>query len=99
MGSKAAVRAGERVGGKALGRFVPGANIAIAGLDSAAFVSTLQDKKASTGKKVLAGVRAAGSITAATDIPFAGQAGAIIASGADVAINFKVPRFLSKVHF
>ncbi|QRN97322.1 hypothetical protein JRI60_51710 [Archangium violaceum] len=92
VGSTAAVKAGARVGGKALGRFVPGANVAIAGVDTAAFVNTLRDEKASTGKKVLAGVRATGSIVGATNVPVVSQVGAAISTGADLASAIKPPK-------
>lgn len=72
----AAKGAGASTLGKMAGRFAPGMNIAIAGLDTANFISTLQDDKASTGKKVTSGITALGSIAAATNIPVVSQIGA-----------------------
>jgi hypothetical protein len=55
-----------RVAAKMGGRFVAGANIAIAGADAAHFARTV-NSKASLGKKVTSGINAAGSIAAATN--------------------------------
>lgn len=65
---------------KAAGRFVPGMNVAIAGLDSAAAAATLADPKASTGKKATSVITAAGSIVAATNIPVVSQIGAAVST-------------------
>lgn len=75
-GLNAAKGAGASTLGKMAGRFAPGMNIAIAGLDTANFISTLNDDKASTGKKVASGITALGSIAAATNIPIVSQIGA-----------------------
>jgi hypothetical protein len=77
---KAVARGALKAGGKAAGRFVPGLNIAIAGLDTATAVATLADPKASTGKKVTSCITAAGSIVAATNIPVVSQIGAAVST-------------------
>ncbi|HEX8822570.1 MAG TPA: hypothetical protein VF794_21770 [Archangium sp.] len=81
---KAAVRAGARAAAgplaKAAGRFAPGANIAIAGLDVASAYSTLKDPKASTTKKVTSVITAVGSVAAATNIPVVSQVGAAVST-------------------
>ena len=82
-GLKAAKTAGA-VAGKTAGRFVPGVNVAIAAADTAAFYGTLKDKDASVGKKVAAGITAAGSVLAATNIPIVSQAGAAISTVSSV---------------
>ncbi|MCY1015027.1 hypothetical protein [Pyxidicoccus sp. MSG2] len=69
-----------KVAGKAGGRFVPGLNVAIAAADGAAFYSTLRDPKASVGKKVTAGITAAGSALAATNIPIVSQVGGAVST-------------------
>ncbi|WP_199243259.1 hypothetical protein [Vitiosangium sp. GDMCC 1.1324] len=69
-----------KLASKAGGRFVPGANVAIAAADTAAFVSTMRDKNASVGKKVTAGITAAGSVLAATNIPVVSQVGGAIST-------------------
>jgi hypothetical protein len=99
VGSHAAVRAAARIGGKALGRFAPGANIAMAAADTASFFKTLSDKHASKTQKILAGIRAAGSIAAATNIPIVSQAGAAISTVADIASSLHLPKVhLPKIH-
>jgi hypothetical protein len=81
-----------KTGGKALGRFVPGANIAIAGLDIANAVQTFKDPKASVGDKVTSGIIAGGSALAATNIPIVSQVGGAISTGvslgSEVVKNF-----------
>lgn len=78
--SKAVAKSALKSGAKAAGRFVPGVNIAIAGLDTAAAAATLADPKASTGKKVTSCITAVGSIAAATNIPVVSQAGAVVST-------------------
>jgi hypothetical protein len=65
---------------KAAGRFVPGANIAIAAADAANAYSTVRDPKASTTKKVTSVVTAIGSAAAATNIPVVSQVGAAVST-------------------
>ncbi|SEK54223.1 hypothetical protein SAMN05444354_101832 [Stigmatella aurantiaca] len=81
-----------KTGGKALGRFVPGANIAIAGLDIANAVQTFKDPNASVGDKVTSGIIAGGSALAATNIPIVSQVGGAISTGvslgSEVVKNF-----------
>lgn len=77
---KAVARGALKTGAKAAGRFVPGLNVAIAGLDTATAVATLADPKASTGKKVTSVITAAGSIVAATNIPVVSQIGAAVST-------------------
>ncbi|MCP3140967.1 hypothetical protein [Pyxidicoccus xibeiensis] len=73
-----------KLAGRAGGRFVPGVNVAIAAADTAAFVSTLRDPKASVGKKVTAGITAAGSALAATNIPVVSQVGGVVSTVSSV---------------
>lgn len=87
-GLDAAKGAGASTLGKMAGRFAPGMNIAIAGLDSANFISTLNDDKASTGKKVASGITALGSIAAATNIPIVSQIGAGVSAVSGLVGNF-----------
>lgn len=75
--ARAAVQGGGTAVARAAGRFAPGLNVAIAAADTAAAVSTFADPTASPGKKVTAGITAAGSILAATNIPVVSQAGAV----------------------
>lgn len=78
--SRAVARGALKTGAKAAGRFVPGLNVAIAGLDTAVAVATLADPKASTGKKITSCITAAGSIAAATNIPVVSQVGAAVST-------------------
>lgn len=78
--SKAVAKGAMKTAAKAAGRFVPGANVAIAGLDTAAAAATLADKNASAGKKISSVITAAGSIAAATNIPIVSQAGAVVST-------------------
>ncbi|MDC0711679.1 hypothetical protein POL68_24640 [Stigmatella sp. ncwal1] len=73
-----------KTGGKALGRFVPGANVAIAGLDIATAVKTFKDPNASVGDKVTSGIVAGGSALAATNIPIVSQVGGAISTGVSI---------------
>ena len=78
--TKAVAKGAAKTAAKAAGRFVPGVNIAIAGLDTATAAATLADPKASTGKKVTSVITAAGSIVAATNIPVVSQIGAAVST-------------------
>jgi hypothetical protein len=78
--ARAALRSGGSAVARAAGRFAPGANIAIAALDTASAVATLRDRNASTGRKVCSVITAVGSIAAATNIPIVSQAGAVIST-------------------
>jgi hypothetical protein len=89
VATAAAGEAVEKIGGsaaaklaaKAGGRFVPGANVAMAGLDVAVAASTQRDPNASGVDKGLAWATAAGSVVSASNIPVVSQIGA----GASVA--------------
>lgn len=67
------------------GRFAPGLNIAMAGVDTAIAARTLSDPKASVASKVTSGITAAGSIVAATNIPIVSQVGAAVSAGSSIA--------------
>jgi hypothetical protein len=69
-----------KLAARAGGRFVPGVNAAIAAADVAAFGATMADKNASVGKKVTAGITAAGSVLAATNIPIVSQVGGAVST-------------------
>jgi len=78
--SKAVAKGAMKTAAKAAGRFVPGANVAIAALDTANAIATFNDDKAGPGKKFFAGATAAGSILAATNIPVVSQVGAAVST-------------------
>ncbi|WP_224372288.1 hypothetical protein [Hyalangium versicolor] len=76
---------------KTAGRFVPGANVAIAALDTAQAVKTWSDPKASTGKKVGDTITAAGSIIAAIPVPGANFVGGAIATASSLLTGWLFP--------
>jgi hypothetical protein len=78
--TKAVAKTGLKTAAKAAGRFVPGANVAIAALDTATAAATLADPKANLGQKTTACITAAGSILAATNIPVVSQVGAAVSA-------------------
>lgn len=82
--AKAALSSGATAAAKAGGRFVPGANVAIAAMDGVAMASTLADKNATMGKKVCSVITFAGSAAAATNIPIVSQAGAVVSTVSSV---------------
>jgi len=65
---------------KIAGRFTPGLNIALAGVDTAIAARNLADPKASVASKVTSSITAAGSIAAATNIPVVSQVGAAVST-------------------
>ncbi len=77
---KTTIRAAERFGSKGLAktasRFVPGANVAIAGLDVANAVNTQRDSRKTNLQKAAAWITAGGSVASATNIPVVSQVGA-----------------------
>ena len=75
---RAATTSTARVLARGAGLAVPGANAVIALADGARFVRTLRNPKASGWNKVTAGVTAAGSIAAATNIPVVSQLGTAV---------------------
>lgn len=81
---KAAVTAATRAAtgplARATGRFVPGANVAIAAFDVANAYATVRDPKASTTAKVTGVITAVGSLAAATNIPVVSQVGAAVST-------------------
>ena len=77
---KAVAKTAAKTVAKAAGRFVPGANIAIAAADAANAYATLKDKNASTTKKVTSVITAVGSAAAATNIPVVSQVGAAVST-------------------
>jgi hypothetical protein len=79
-GAKGLTKAAARGGA----RFVPGLNIAVAGADTAAAISTWRDPKANMTKKVTSTITAAGSWAAATNIPIVSQGGAVVSSVASI---------------
>ncbi len=74
----AATKAAAGTMARSLARFAPGVNVALAVLDTAQMYSTLQDPKASGGKKVASVVMALGAWVSATNIPLVSQAGALV---------------------
>ncbi|NTX17074.1 hypothetical protein HUA74_23310 [Myxococcus sp. CA051A] len=89
---EAALKQGAKAAGttaaKALGRFAPGVNVAIAAVDVANAGATLMDKNASTGKKVTSVITAVGSIAAATNIPIVSQVGAAVSTVSSIVGAF-----------
>ncbi|WNG52402.1 cell wall anchor protein [Archangium minus] len=89
---KAGIHAGAKAAGsglaKAAGRFVPGANVAIAAFDTAKAISTWNSKSSNPGEIITAGITALGSIAAATNIPVVSQVGAAVSSVSDFVGSF-----------
>ncbi|MCC7072712.1 MAG: hypothetical protein IT383_15390 [Deltaproteobacteria bacterium] len=69
-------------------RFTPGLNVAAAAADAVWAAGVIADSKASTSKKVAAGISALGSAVSATNIPIASQLGAAIATGGALLSTF-----------
>lgn len=69
-------------------RFTPGLNVAAAAADAVWAAGVMADSKASTSKKVAAGVSALGSAVSATNIPIASQIGAAVATGGALLSTF-----------
>ncbi|MCA9567722.1 MAG: hypothetical protein KC656_07760 [Myxococcales bacterium] len=89
--AKVAAKAGGKAIGKAAARFAPGVNVAMAAIDTVAAGKDIADAwngKGSVGKAAVSGVRALGSIAAATNIPVVSQVGAGISAIADFALSF-----------
>ena len=79
--------------GAAAKRFTPGLNVAMAAVDTYSAYKDIKgaingEEGASVGKAVTSGVRALGSIAAATNIPVVSQVGAGISAIADFALSF-----------
>ncbi|EPX60570.1 hypothetical protein D187_001724 [Cystobacter fuscus DSM 2262] len=70
---------------KAAGRFAPGLNILMAGMDAANAAKTFMSPNATLGQKLNSGITAMGSIAAATNIPVLAQAGATAAAISSLA--------------
>ncbi|MEZ4318807.1 MAG: hypothetical protein R3F61_14935 [Myxococcota bacterium] len=75
-GGKTAAKTGMKALGKAGARFVPGMNVALAGLDAKHAWDTLRDPNASMSDKFTSSITAVGSGLAATNIPIVSQIGA-----------------------
>lgn len=80
IASNTALRTTGRVAARAAGRFVPGANVAIAALDARDAVRALRDPNAGVGRRTTAVITALGSAAAATNIPIVSQVGAAIST-------------------
>ncbi|MBM7116445.1 hypothetical protein [Archangium primigenium] len=85
---EAAARSGLRTAAKSAARFVPGANVGMAIVDSATFVKNLRDPNASLGTKITSGITALGSIASATNIPIVSQVGAGVSMVSDFIGGF-----------
>ncbi|QQR43437.1 hypothetical protein JKA73_31075 [Myxococcus xanthus] len=85
---KQGAKAAAGTAAKALGRFAPGVNVAIAAVDVANAGATLMDKNASTGKKVTSVITAVGSVAAATNIPIVSQVGAAVSTVSSIVGAF-----------
>lgn len=87
LAARSAAKSTAAVAGKAAGRFVPGANVAIAAYDVYKAGKTLSDPKASGWKKGTAVATAAFSVVAATNIPVVSQVAAGLSVASDLASN------------
>ena len=85
---KQGAKAAAGTAAKALGRFAPGVNVAIAAIDVANAGATLMDKNAGVGKKVTSVITAVGSIAAATNIPVVSQIGAAVSTVSSIVGSF-----------
>jgi len=63
---------------RSLARFAPGVNVALAVLDTAQMHATLNDAKASGGKKIASLITATGAWVSATNVPLVSQCGALV---------------------
>ncbi len=91
VAGKAVAKTAARVAGKVASRFVPGLNAAVAVADSAAAVRDIAAAakgEGSVGKAAVSGIRAVGSIAAATNIPVVSQIGAGVSALADFAMGW-----------
>lgn len=80
VASSTALRTTGRVAARAAGRFVPGANVAIAALDVRDAARALRDPNAGVGRRTTAVITALGSVAAASNIPVVSQVGAAIST-------------------
>ncbi|MCB9674248.1 MAG: hypothetical protein H6737_03975 [Alphaproteobacteria bacterium] len=90
-GDARALKNGVKGVGKGAGKFIPGLNGVIAATDTYTAASDFNDwrnGKASTGKALTSGLRAAGSLLSATNIPVVSQIGAVGSIAADLAQRF-----------
>ncbi|MGV3622411.1 MAG: hypothetical protein ACO1OB_16455 [Archangium sp.] len=78
LASSTALRTTGRIAARTAGRFVPGANVAIAALDINEARRALQDPNAGVGRRTTAVITALGSAAAATNIPIVSQVGAAV---------------------
>ena len=85
---KQGAKAAAGTAAKALGRFAPGVNVAIAAVDVANAGATLMDKNAGAGKKVTSVITAIGSVAAATNIPIVSQVGAAVSTVSSIVGSF-----------
>ncbi|SEU23290.1 hypothetical protein [Stigmatella erecta] len=74
----AAVHSGAGTLGRAAARFAPGVNVAVAAMDVGIAAATWANPKSSNLARATSTVTAAGSILAATNIPFLSQGGAAL---------------------
>ncbi|PZR08039.1 MAG: hypothetical protein DI536_25725 [Archangium gephyra] len=80
LASNTALRTTGRIAARTAGRFVPGANVAIAALDINEARRALQDPNAGVGRRTTAVITALGSAAAASNIPVVSQVGAAIST-------------------
>lgn len=80
LASNTALRTTGRVAARTAGRFVPGANVAIAALDINEARRALQDPNAGVGRRTTAVITALGSAAAASNIPVVSQVGAALST-------------------
>ena len=80
LATSTALRTTGRIAARAAGRFVPGANVAIAALDINEARRAFQDPNASVGRRTTAVITALGSAAAASNIPVVSQVGAVVST-------------------
>ncbi len=85
---KTTIKVAERFGVKGAGRLIPGANVAMAGIDVASAINTQRDSRKTNWQKAAAWVTAGGSVAAATNIPIVSQVGAGVSLVSDAIGSF-----------
>jgi hypothetical protein len=81
--AKVAQRYAVKGAAKGVGRLIPGANVAMAALDTATAVNTQRDPRKTNLQKAASWVTAGGSVAAATNVPIVSQVGAGVSAISD----------------
>lgn len=80
LATSTALQTTGRIAARTAGRFVPGANVAIAALDINEARRAFQDPNAGVGRRTTAVITALGSVAAASNIPVVSQVGAVVST-------------------